>query len=98
MIDSNGSAVCQSCAMPIYSDDMYGTDIHGRKSDEYCRGCYQRGEFIDPDIDIKSMVNKSVSGIMHCGLLPEAHIRESISNVIPELKRWNLSENKGHSV
>lgn len=35
---------CQSCAMPM-SDEHFGTEKDGSKSEDYCSYCYQDGEF-----------------------------------------------------
>lgn len=80
--------ICQSCAMPIYRNEHFGTEYHGMKSVEYCKYCYQEGSFTDQDINVKEMVDKCVGFMMSTGVLPEPHIREILSEVIPRLKRW----------
>jgi hypothetical protein len=92
MVDSQGG-ICQSCAMPVHAPEHFGTDHHGRKTGEYCNSCYQHGSFTEPEINVKGMIEKSVEVIMHSGMMPEAHIRETISVVIPKLKRWANSTN-----
>jgi len=82
--------VCQSCAMPMYDTGKFGTDFHGRTTEDYCVQCYQKGEFTDPDMDMFDMIDKSVAWIMNAGVYPEAHIRETLSEIIPRLKRWNI--------
>ena len=37
---------CQSCAMPMGEDD-FGTEKDGSKCQDYCKYCYQDGEFTD---------------------------------------------------
>ncbi len=36
---------CQSCGMPIVSEEAKGTDKDGSKTDRYCIYCYKDGEF-----------------------------------------------------
>ena len=89
-VDSQGG-ICQSCAMPVHIPEHFGTDQHGQKSEAYCKYCYQQGAFTEPEIDLKEMIEKCVGFIMHSGVMPEAHIRETLSVVIPRLKRWTNS-------
>ena len=84
--------ICQSCAMPINKSEYYGTDQHGKRAEEYCKYCFQQGNFTDPQIDVKGMINKCVDIMMHSGVMPEQHIRETLSAVIPSLKRWQTDK------
>lgn len=81
--------ICQSCAMPVHKEDLLGTDSHGRKVDGYCKYCFQYGKFTEPEIGVKEMVDKCVGFITNAGVMPEAHVREMLSVVIPRLKRWS---------
>lgn len=38
---------CQSCGMPMgNTEEMYGTEADGGKSKEYCKYCYENGNFV----------------------------------------------------
>ena len=39
--------ICQSCAMPITSDDLLGTEKDDSINQDYCKYCYKDGEFTD---------------------------------------------------
>ena len=39
--------LCQSCGMPIDDDSLLGTNKDGSINKDYCKYCYQNGEFID---------------------------------------------------
>lgn len=39
--------ICQSCGMPIISNDQLGINKDGSVNLEYCKYCYENGEFID---------------------------------------------------
>ena len=39
--------ICQSCAMPLTSDEMFGTNADGSVNEDYCKWCYDKGEFLD---------------------------------------------------
>ena len=49
---------CQVCGMPMgETDELYGTEKDGTKSKDYCKYCYDKGEFtfkgtMDEMIDI----------------------------------------------
>ena len=37
---------CQCCGMPMRDDDeLYGTNADGSRNEEYCRYCFEKGEF-----------------------------------------------------
>ena len=37
--------ICQSCGMPMGSDEQYGTNADGTKNEDYCCYCYKDGAF-----------------------------------------------------
>ncbi len=39
--------ICQSCGMPITSNDQLGWEKDGTTNEDYCKHCYKDGEFID---------------------------------------------------
>ena len=39
--------ICESCAMPLTSEDMYSTEKDGSINKDYCKWCYKDGEFVD---------------------------------------------------
>ena len=39
--------ICQSCGMPMTSKEQLGTNTDGSISQDYCKYCYENGEFID---------------------------------------------------
>lgn len=46
---------CQSCSMPLEEGKQSGTESDGSKSLKYCHYCYDRGEFLQPDMTIADM-------------------------------------------
>ena len=51
-------AICQSCGMPLYNEDDFGTNADNSKNEEYCVYCCQKGQFTDPDITMEEMITK----------------------------------------
>jgi len=46
---------CQSCGMPMKRDEKGGgSNADGTKSMMYCSHCYQNGQFVLPDIFVKT--------------------------------------------
>ena len=77
---------CQSCAMPLVDEKDYGTNKDGSKNEDYCKYCYQKGHFTDPDIKMEEMIEKTIT-IMKEMQMPEEQI-EQTKHFIPMLKRW----------
>ncbi|OQA55244.1 MAG: putative zinc ribbon domain protein [Candidatus Atribacteria bacterium ADurb.Bin276] len=78
---------CQSCSMPMQKLEDFGTNSNGNQNQEYCRYCYQNGNFTDPDITVEQMIEKCVD-IMKKMNLPDMQI-EQAKKYIPMLKRWS---------
>lgn len=66
---------CQSCGMPLRSLEDLGTGPDGLMAEDYCRFCFQSGVFVEPDLSVKAMVDRS-----------DDFDRRGR---IPRLKRWN---------
>ena len=49
--------ICQSCGMPMEDDSVLGTNADGSKNMDYCKYCYDKGEFIDK-VDMDAMMYK----------------------------------------
>jgi hypothetical protein len=77
---------CQSCAMPMQKPEDFGTNANGSQNQDYCRYCYQNGQFTTPDITMEQMIEKC-AGIMKQMNIPQAQI-EQTKTFIPMLKRW----------
>jgi hypothetical protein len=78
--------LCQSCSMPIEDVALQGTQKDGSKSSEYCKYCYQDGEFVNPDMTLDEM-RSLVMEKMEDKKIPEDIIEAAISS-LPHLKRW----------
>ena len=50
-------ALCQSCGMPLNKEEVKGTEKNGLKSDEYCKYCYENGDFKNPNMNLEEMKN-----------------------------------------
>lgn len=78
---------CQSCGMPLAAE-FFGTEDDGLPSLEYCKFCYRKGKFTEPDLTREGMIQKSVFHMTALLGLPEERAQALAKTVIPELKRW----------
>lgn len=79
--------VCQSCGMPLHEEKNWGTKEDNSKTDEYCKFCFESGSFINPNLTMHEVIEKSVQ-MSRKLWVPEDKAREIASNTIPNLKRW----------
>ena len=79
--------LCQSCSMPLNNPELLGTEKDGSSSSEYCKYCYQKGEFTHPGITLDEMKER-MTKLLDKEKLPD-DILEAAINRLPHLKRWN---------
>lgn len=80
---------CQSCGMPMGStDEMYGTNADGSKSQDYCEYCFENGGFTT-DCSMDEMIEVCVPHMAsaHPGM-SEEEARNIMGEFLPLLKRW----------
>ena len=77
---------CQSCAMPM-SDEHFGTEKDGSKSEDYCSYCYQDGEFTT-DNSMEEMIDYSAPKAAEATGMSEEEARKMCNEMFPQLKRW----------
>lgn len=78
--------ICQSCAMPIESDEVLGTNSDGSKSDIYCKYCYIEGKFID-DVTMEEYIDMCSQYGAQANMTNE-EMRDHCEKVFPNLERW----------
>ena len=67
---------CQSCGMPLTSDEVCGTNADGSLSADYCTYCYQQGKFAQ-DCTMDEMIE-------HCAQFVEEFNKDSEQKVTKE--------------
>ncbi|SDH21763.1 Putative zinc ribbon domain-containing protein [Flavobacterium omnivorum] len=80
---------CQSCGMPLASEEVKGTENTGHKTSDYCKYCYEDSQFKQPDMnleDMKNMVKVHMQKKKH----PDYMIQKAM-NLLPALTRWKNS-------
>ena len=78
--------------MPL-APGFYGTNASGSETMEYCKFCFQKGGFTDPDLTLPQMIQKSISQLVEKEQMPEDQARLLSESVIPTLKRWKNTQN-----
>ncbi len=78
--------ICQSCAMPLTSDDLLGTEVDGSISQDYCKYCYKDGQFVD-DVSMEEYIEMCSKFGEQAGMTNE-QMHEYCTQVFPTLKRW----------
>ena len=73
--------------MPMEKSEGFGTNADGSRNEEYCCFCFKNGDFTNPDLTMKQMVDKLVGFSDKMGMT-QAQAREIAQTVIPKLKRW----------
>lgn len=81
------SNICQSCGMPLRSENDLGTNSDGSKSQDYCHFCFVGGKFLDEGITLEQKMDKNVEMAKKMNI-PEDKARALAERIIPSLKRW----------
>lgn len=83
----NQEKVCQSCGMPL-SENVKGTNLDLSLSDDYCKFCYQEGDFVIPDLTLEQQIERLTKIAMERMNMDESMARKLAENNLPHLKRW----------
>lgn len=82
--------VCQSCALPL-NEDFYGTNRDRSINKDYCKSCYDSGEFQDPSLSLHCLEVQimEMAEVHNDFSLEEA---QQLIKLLPTLKRWKMSQ------
>ena len=78
--------ICQSCGMPITSNDLLGTNTDGSINEDYCKYCYENGEFIDK-VSMEEYIEMCSKYGSQAGMTNE-EMKLQCEKLFPTLKRW----------
>lgn len=85
---AKGSYFCQSCGMPMNTEEDRGTEKNQSKSDDYCVYCYQNGEFTSK-ATMEEMIETCIPFSLENGVYPDAEsARNGMMSYFPTMKRW----------
>lgn len=87
-MDTADMKFCQSCAMPLESPDVQGTNADGSKNGDYCLYCFKDGTFT-ADVTMDEMIEFCVPLVSKGNPRPdEDSARKAMKEMFPRLKRW----------
>ena len=83
---------CQSCGMPMgTTDEWYGANADGSKSEDYCKHCFENGAFTN-DCTMDEMIEICVPHVVaHNTAMSEDEARKMMRQFFPMLKRWKTA-------
>ncbi len=87
--------ICQSCGMPITSDDQLGTEKDGNKNLDYCKYCYEGGDFIDK-VSMEEYIGMCAQYGEQAGMT-NSEMKVHCEKLFPTLKRWKKEPLPDHS-
>ena len=79
--------MCQSCAMPLEDEKLFGDNENGTKNDDYCIYCFKDGKFTGNET-LEEMIEICVPHMVKDGF-EESKAREMLNAALPKLKRWS---------
>lgn len=84
---------CQCCGMPMgTTDELYGAEKDGSKSEDYCKYCYENGEF-KADCTMEEMIEFCVPHMANANSgMSEDEARRMMGEFFPTLKRWKQQQ------
>ena len=79
--------ICESCGMPIVSNEQLGINKDGSINNDYCKYCYNHGEFID-NVTMEKYIEMCSKYGYQAGMTNE-EMKEHCTKLFPTLKRWS---------
>lgn len=84
---------CQSCGMPLNSNEQYGTNADGTLNQDYCSYCYKNGAFTNENMTMEEMMEINLSYIdvynKESGQsMSKEEARPQLEQFLQTLKRW----------
>ncbi len=81
---------CQSCGVILKKPTEFGTTATRVIDINYCRYCFWKGEFTEPDITMEQMIEKVTKSIITKKRISPERAKEMAEELIPTLRRWQV--------
>jgi hypothetical protein len=80
---------CQSCGMPMNTAEaIYGTNSDGSNNNEYCKYCFDNGEFTS-NMTMEEMIDLCAPYVVESNpSMSEDDARKMMNDFYPTLVRW----------
>ncbi len=82
LLGSPRKLICQCCGMPL-EDDILGSEADGRLNEDYCKWCYDKGQFLE-DCTMEEMIEICLPHMQG----DKQAARAYLESFMPTLKRW----------
>lgn len=79
--------ICQSCSIPLY-DKYKGTNKDASLSNEYCKYCYENGEFKE-NRTLEEEIEHLIPMYIDDRDISEEEARVELRKILSPLKRWS---------
>jgi uncharacterized lipoprotein YddW (UPF0748 family) len=84
--------LCQSCGMPLNSNEVRGTEVDGSLSQDYCVYCYKDGKFTS-DLTMEEMIENNLNYLDEFNndydkKFSKDEARAEMQKFFPTLNRW----------
>ena len=67
---------------------FYGINADGTINEEYCKYCFENGEFREPNLTLEEMIGRSIANMVDDLNMDRTEAERLATTVIPNLKRW----------
>jgi len=78
---------CQSCTLPLDSEEVCGTNANGSKNEDYCIHCFEKGKFT-LECTMNEMIEYCVPHYAAQAGEKEEDVRNRFKKLFPTMKRW----------
>ena len=91
VLDLPQEPACQCCGTPFSIPNMpKGVDADGTENPEYCKWCYDQGEFASATMD--DVIEKSAPYLVQATGVTLDEAVSFMGALLPSLKRWKEAE------
>ncbi len=79
---------CQCCGMPIPDRELHGTQADGSMSDDFCKYCYDQGDFTAQGVTLEEFVEATAPMEAEAMGISLDEAVSLMMTLLPHLKRW----------
>lgn len=96
LLDLPDEPACQCCGTPFSVPNMpFGTDANGSENEDYCKWCFENGEFTSMGLD--ELIEHNVPYLVAGSNMTADEAVSFLGAVLPTLKRWRTVKNANAS-
>ncbi len=86
--DMPTSYYCQCCSMPMPETDLRGTEADGAKSSDFCKFCYDHGDFTAKGVSMEEFIEATAPMEAEALGISLDEAVSLMATLLPHLKRW----------